>query len=551
MGPAAAVVLREDGKLDALDQDGWLAYVTERVDFLARTSDGQRIVAPPAPVMKIAVALMLRELPQLDGVTSSPYLDADGNLIACDGYHPGTRLFLRMDGLRIPPFSPTPAQEEVTAAVQLLMDDWLADFPFAGPADKANAVAELLTITGRELFPLAPMFVHDASAAGSGKGLLLHTMSIVATGAPAEVMELPSDGEEQRKTITSVLLAGKLLVAWDELHVIAGRTLAAILTAQIYSGRILGVNKLATVRNKLVQIALGNNVEARGDMKRRVVPSRLVPDTDHPEHRTGFKHPKLELWVSEHRGELLAAAFTLWRHWLAAGRPEADVTMGSFEQWARIVGGVLQAAGIPGFGANTSDWLSYSEDDDGWPSHLASLHRYFADRWFTVSAVADAVNAGYIKRPPLKRDPDKELASQIAYAYRGNRDRWHRDLCLVRSRERDSEHGAYTWRVRQRGAAESSPVSPVCTNPQVRDEKATGDQIGATGDVQDAGSHLQDTKANDAAGQRPVTGNAGHPEDKSGGSRATGADIPHVTPMRWRSDDIPAIGDDPDGGRAA
>jgi hypothetical protein len=436
--------------------------VAERVDFLARTSDGQRIVAPPAPAMKITVTLMLKDLPHLDGVTSTPYLDADGNLITRDGYHPGTRLYLRMEGLTLPPVSEMPTPKEVTAAVLLLLDDWLADFPFASPADRANVVAELLTITGRELFPLAPMFVHDASAAGSGKGLMLHTISIIATGAPAEVMELPSDGDEQRKTITSVLLAGKLLVAWDELHVIAGRTLAAILTAQIYSGRILGVNKLATVRNKLVQIALGNNVEVRGDMKRRVVPSRLVPDTDHPEQRTGFKHPKLEVWVSEHRGELLAAAFTLWRHWLAAGRPEADVTMGSFEQWARIVGGVLQKAGIDGFGANTADWLSYSEDDDGWPSHLASLHRYFGDRWFTVSSVADAVNASYVKRPPLKRDPDKELASQIAYAYRGNRDTWHRNLCLVRSRERDSEHGAYTWRVRQRGAAESSPVSPEC-----------------------------------------------------------------------------------------
>jgi hypothetical protein len=134
--------------------------VAERVDFLSRTSDGERIVAPPA-----------------------------------------------------------------------------ADFPFASTADKANLIAELLTITGRELFPLAPVFVHDASTAGSGKGLLLHTISIIATGEPAEVMELPSDGDEQRKTVTSVLLAGKLLVVWDELHIIQGRTLAAILTAEIYSGR--------------------------------------------------------------------------------------------------------------------------------------------------------------------------------------------------------------------------------------------------------------------------------------------------------------------------
>jgi hypothetical protein len=92
--------------------------------------------------------------------------------------------------------------------------------------------AELLTITGREMFPLAPMFVHDASTSGSGKGLLLDTLSIIATGETAEVMELPADSDEQRKTVTSVLLAGKLLVAWDELHIIQGRTLAAIVLGQ-------------------------------------------------------------------------------------------------------------------------------------------------------------------------------------------------------------------------------------------------------------------------------------------------------------------------------
>ena len=96
-------------------------------------------------------------------------------------------------------------------------------------------------------------------------------------------MELPADGEEQRKKITSALLAGQELIMWDESHVIQGRTLAAILTAEKYSDRLLGGNKLISVVNRFTQVALGNNVEVWGDMKRRVVPSRLVPDTEHPE----------------------------------------------------------------------------------------------------------------------------------------------------------------------------------------------------------------------------------------------------------------------------
>jgi hypothetical protein len=210
MGPSA-VLLTDDGKLEALDQDGWLAYVAERVDFLSRTNDGDKIVAPPAAVMRIIAAIILRELPQLDGVTSTPYLDAAGNLVASDGYHPGSRLVLRMEGLTLPQVSDKPTRTQVAKATRLLTGDWLGDFPFATDADRANLVAELLTLTGREMFPLAPMFVHDASTSGSGKGLLLLTISLIATGEPPEVMELPGDGDEQRKTVMSVLLSGKLL----------------------------------------------------------------------------------------------------------------------------------------------------------------------------------------------------------------------------------------------------------------------------------------------------------------------------------------------------
>jgi hypothetical protein len=380
-------------------------------------------------------------------------------------------------------------------------------------------------------------------------------------------MELPGDGEEQRKTVMSVLLAGRLLVAWDELHIIGGRTLAAILTAEVYSGRILSTNKLAVVRNKLVQIALGNNVEVRGDMKRRVLPSRLVPDTDHPEHRTGFRHPDLPQWVREHRGELLAAAFTLWRNWLATGRPEANVTMGSFERWARTIGGVLQQAGIAGFGTTTTDWLSYSEEDNGWPDHLRQLRARFDAGWFTVSQVADAVNAGYLKRPPLKRDPDKELALQLAYAYRGQRERLYGDLRLVRSDGRDSATGGYTWAVRKRGErAEDAykendadrktadPSSVSSGSPETAGQRANGTTEHGRKrleHLQEAERHLQEAGRGISAGQTLLTD---HTEDTENESRlpVAGDSRAHSpTAMRWRSDDIPAIGEDPDGGRAA
>jgi hypothetical protein len=448
MSPAA--VMLKDGTLVPLDADGWLLYVARRVTFEVPTRNGTQMVAPPAAVMKLIPPIVIPELPPLDGIVTSPYLDRDGTVIARDGYNPGSRLVLHSGGFKVPPVNASPSEEDVAQAVKLLAEEWLGDFPFAKPADKANAIAMPLTMVGRMFFALAPLFVFDASTAGSGKGLLASTISLIATGEPPQVMELPADGEEQRKKITAALLAGQELIMWDESHVIAGRTLAAILTAEKYSDRLLGGNKLISVTNRFTQVALGNNVEVWGDMKRRIVPSRLVPDTEHPEARTGFRHPDLEQWVRDHRGKLLAALLTIWRNWISKGRPEADAGMGSFERWSRTVGGALQAAGLEGFRSNTAGWLSDSDDDDGWHDHLAQLRDRYSDAWFTVAEVADAVEASFLKRPPLKRDPDKTLAQLLGYGYRKIRERWHGDLRLIRSDSLDSASGGRTWSVCKR-----------------------------------------------------------------------------------------------------
>ena len=218
MGPAV-VQLREDGTVASLDQDGgagWLAYVAARVNFTVQVKDGTRLIAPPAAAMKIIPAIVVPELPQLDGVVNTPYMDGDGNVVASDGYHPGTQLVLRTRGMALPAVPATPTAQEVADAAALLTDDWLRDFPWAKPADMVNAIAGLLTVTGRPFFSLSPLFVVDASTPGSGKGLLVTTLLAIVTGESPEFMELPANGDEQRKKITAAMLAGKTVITWDE-----------------------------------------------------------------------------------------------------------------------------------------------------------------------------------------------------------------------------------------------------------------------------------------------------------------------------------------------
>jgi hypothetical protein len=71
-------------------------------------------------------------------------------------------------------------------------------------------------------------------------------------------------------------------------------------------------------------------------------------------------------WVLTKRGDLVAAALTLCRAWYAAGCPAGkSPVLGSFEDWSRLLGGVLQHIGVPEFLGNLQDL--YVEMDDSAP----------------------------------------------------------------------------------------------------------------------------------------------------------------------------------------
>jgi len=455
MGGVAARA-HDDGALEPYDADAWLLHVARLIDFCVpgKGEDPVKIVNPPVQPLRMTPKAILRRLPVLDRVTRTPYLNADGSLISGDGYDPKSRLILRST-VTLPSISDVPDQDEVARAVKLLTEEWLGDFPFAGETpeeretNRANLIAVLLTLTGRAFFELVPLFVVDASTAGSGKGLLVSTIYMIASGDSPHLMSLPIDGEEQRKTITSALLRGEDLLAWDEAHVIAGRTLAMILTAEMYSDRKLGTNQMLSVRNRFTQVAIGNNVQVFGDMKRRVVPCRLEPDEEHPEHRDDFRHPELLQWVRKHRGELLGAVLTIWRAWIAAGRPMAPITMGSFESWARVVGGALASAGIHGFLRGTADWLDFSDSDsDEWGEHLAQLRGKFGDEKFSAKDVVTLWQAGQIDLPHHKRDPDKSMAAVVGNLYRSVRNKKYGIYRLEPSKTLNSPSGTRTYVVK-------------------------------------------------------------------------------------------------------
>src|SRR5205823_12295978 len=97
---------------------------------------------------------------------------------------------------------------------------------------------------------------------------------------------------------------------------------------------------------------------------RRTVRCRLVPNTERPWERQDFHHPDLLLWVDAHRGELIWANLVLIRAWWVADHPPwTERTLGSYGEWARVIGGILAYAGIPGFLANVQEFYELADTE--------------------------------------------------------------------------------------------------------------------------------------------------------------------------------------------
>jgi hypothetical protein len=157
--------------------------------------------------------------------------------------------------------------------------------------------------------------------------------------------------------------------------------MAAITTPTVWGDRVLGASVDGN-GSCAAPVATGNNLRLIDESAGRVARIRLDAGAEHPGQREGFRHPDLRDWSRAHRQAVVAAALTLGQAWLAAGRPIWTTTrLGGFEEWAGIMGGILQVADIPGFLGNVDDVLDSAEDE-------AENVTPFVLAWWTTYAAA-------------------------------------------------------------------------------------------------------------------------------------------------------------------
>lgn len=341
---------------------------------------GAQPAMPPADVVRDLLATPDAPLPILDAIADVPTFGPDGSLRLERGYHaPARTYYAPRPGFVLPPLPVSPTGAQIAQARATLLDDLMGDFPFIGDAEKAHALALLLLPFLRPLIDGAtPLHLIEKPAAGTGGTLLAEMALYPATGRSLAAMTEGRDEDEWRKRITARLKDSPGAILIDNIHRdLDSASLATALTLPYWEDRILGTSDTVRLPVRCAWVATGNNPTLSTEMTRRTVRIRLDAHHSRPMLRGGFRHPELREWVKANRAKLVAAALTLGRAWVAAGRPRAPdaPVLGMYEAWSRVLAGVLATAGVPGFLGNLDD---FHEDADP----ASAMRRSFVGAWW-------------------------------------------------------------------------------------------------------------------------------------------------------------------------
>jgi putative DNA primase/helicase len=350
----------------------------------------------------------------LAGIVNTPVFGRRGRLLTTPGYHPDARLlYCPAPGFEVPAIAERPSAEELSAARALICEDLFGEFPFVSRAEQAHAVALLLLGFLRPMIDgPTPLHLIEKPEAGTGATLMVDAIATILTGTAASVMTEASDDEEWRKRVTAKLRQIPSIVLIDNLRQkLDSSAVAAALTAPFWEDRILGVSEMARVPIRCVWIATGNNPEFSNEMARRIVRIRLDAHVERPWQREGFRHPDLMIWVRANRARLVSACLTLCQTWIAAGRPRGTRTIGSYENWAQVLGGLLQVAGVEGFLGNIEELMEASDADGAvWRSLVSA----WWDRFGTAEVgTNDLYETALGCEPPLQLGSGNDRSQRI------------------------------------------------------------------------------------------------------------------------------------------
>jgi hypothetical protein len=304
----------------------------------------------------------LQRLPRIKLYATRPVFDQ--NFAFCGpGWHADAQYLVH--GPEVEPHVPdsAPTAGDVWDRLPPRLRELLHDFCFRSTADVVNAIGALLTglLVYHFLRSGKPVIILDGNQSGVGKTLLARVLGVILDGKDPEAIHFTTNDEELAKRICSGLQdnpSSVLLI--DNAKVRQGGdvnspVLEANSTAPLISLRILGKSANYRRPNDLIWFITMNLTKASPDLVRRGLPVRFHHEGDPGERDFQDRDPIK--FAERYRTEILGELAGMVVFWNQRGRPRGTKRH-SLAEWAALIGGVLEANGLPEFLDNLAEAAS-------------------------------------------------------------------------------------------------------------------------------------------------------------------------------------------------
>lgn len=298
-----------------------------------------------------AVLMRLRAVcPVVEHIVFEPSIIGD-RLVTTPGYHAAERTVLIMphrarakweSQYEVPD---QPTEEDAQRAFEKL-DELCADFPWAGPRDRARMMAAMLTSAARSSVPMSPGWVWDATEPGTGKSYAAQVCRLLGQGSKAAAswtLGRGADTENEKRLGAALLTRSTRFFHNDEVRGPLGSAfIGKVITAEdgAETVRELGVSRLIPVSG-IITTACGNNVTIADDGPRRWLTMRMEKPLLEMAIGRKYTHPDLAGYITEYRPALVAAAHTLVLRAIQQGPAFEVPTMNFSSGWSERILGAL------------------------------------------------------------------------------------------------------------------------------------------------------------------------------------------------------------------
>lgn len=342
-----------------------------------------------------------RALPTIVAVSTLPLVLADGRVLAEDKFDRlrSIDFHIQAEVAATVPKSGSVTDEQVSAAMHFLTDEWLVDVA-TDYLGKCTIIAAALTLIERSLLDQRPAFFVTAGRRGGGKTTTLTMLIKAVTGVWPAAAAWSTNEEERRKALLSYFLFGVPYILWDNIArgtQISCPHIEKSCTAAFYSDRKLGVSEMVATAASTIHFFTGNNIAPRGDLASRSLQIRLELDRYDPENRE-FEHSDPIGWTDSMRAEILGAFYTILLGNPTLEKPRNTPMRTRFKMWYRLVGSAVEHAATlanPGRQVDFQNLFLAREDEDEDGTSLAEALAVLLNQWqgsFDATDVAQLVN---------------------------------------------------------------------------------------------------------------------------------------------------------------